>query len=67
MGLALRGGAIRNRQGEIFDARSDQITTRIFKVVELIFPPDFIEKKMVGEDPLDPLIRALSELPFEEH
>ena len=24
---------------------SDQITTRIFEVLELIFPPDFLEKK----------------------
>ena len=35
--------------------RSDQITTRIFEVLELIFPPDFLEKKLSGEDPLDPL------------
>ena len=39
------GGEIRNRQGKIFDARSVQITTRIFKVLELIFPSDFLEKK----------------------
>ncbi len=36
-------------------AQSDQITTRIFDVFELIFPPDFLEKKLAGEDPLDPL------------
>ena len=37
-------------------AQSDQITTRIFEVFELIFPPDFLEKKkLAGEDPLDPL------------
>jgi hypothetical protein len=40
------GGKIRNRRGEIFDARSDQITTRIFEVLELIFPPEFLEKKL---------------------
>jgi len=57
MKLALRGGRIGNRRDEIFDARSDQITTRIFEVIELIFPPDFLEeKKLAREDPLDPLL-----------
>ena len=49
MKLALRGGQIGDRRVEIFDARSDQITTRIFEVLELIFPPDFLEEKKTGE------------------
>ncbi len=47
--IGVEGGRIGNRRDEIFDARSDQITTRIFEVLELIFPPDFLEEKKTGK------------------
>jgi len=56
--MALRGGGrIKNRRGELLRARSDQITTRIFKVLGKDFPArgSFRENKLVEEDPLDPL------------
>ena len=46
--IGAEGGA-KSEIGEArFLARSDQIPTRIFEVLELIFPPDFFEKKTGG-------------------
>jgi len=56
MGLALRGGRNQKLASKIFDARSDQITTRISEVLGIDFPVRSFrkKKKLAGEDPLDP-------------
>jgi hypothetical protein len=50
------GRDIKNWQGKVLGARSDQITTRI---LEVFSRENFQKKKkMAGEDPLDPLLEA---------
>jgi hypothetical protein len=50
--MALRGGGeVKNRQGKTWEVPSDHNTTRIFEGPR----EKNFQKKMAGEDPLDPL------------